>query len=226
MLRHTVLKHLSCADFELALARLCRLPPKRVVNPLFSLLYSRDPETKWKAVTAMGAVVAKLGQEDVESARVIIRRLMWNLNDESGGIGWGSPEAMGEILARHNGLAEEYYRILISYAREDGNFQEQAAVLRGVLWGIARLSQARPDLIKGSAPYLIPYLKARDPELRGLAAWIMGTLDIEEVCPDLEQLATDVEPLTIYRNGGLASYRVGDLATEALQRLSSRTLRT
>lgn len=169
----------------------------------------------------MGAVVAKLGQEDLESARVIIRRLMWNLNDESGGIGWGSPEAMGEILARHNGLAEEYYRILISYAREDGNFQEQAAILRGVLWGIARLSQVRPDLIRDSAPYLIPYLKARDPELRGLAAWIMGSLNIEKVRPDLEQLATDVEHFTIYRNGGLAKYRVGDLASEALQRLSS-----
>ena len=36
---------------------------------------------------------------------------MWTLNDESGGIGWGSPEVMGEILAAHKGLAEIQGRI-------------------------------------------------------------------------------------------------------------------
>jgi len=32
----------------------------------------------------------------------------------------GSPEAMGEILAAHSGLAQEYAVILLSYAREEG----------------------------------------------------------------------------------------------------------
>ncbi|MEA3417440.1 MAG: hypothetical protein U9R02_15080 [Thermodesulfobacteriota bacterium] len=53
----------------------------------------------------MGVVVSNLADHDMESARVIMRRLIWNLNDESGGIGWGSPEAMGEIMARNNRLA-------------------------------------------------------------------------------------------------------------------------
>jgi hypothetical protein len=46
----------------------------------------------------MGEVMAHLADKDMESARVIMRRLMWSLNDESGGIGWGAPEAMGEIV--------------------------------------------------------------------------------------------------------------------------------
>jgi hypothetical protein len=58
-----------------------------VINTLFSFLYNSDPAIKWNAATAMGAAVARLAHEDTESARVIIRRLMWNLNDESGGIG-------------------------------------------------------------------------------------------------------------------------------------------
>jgi len=58
----------------------------------------------------------------MESARVIMRRLMWSLNDESGGIGWGAPEAMGEIMARHEQLTKEYSAILGSYIREDGKF--------------------------------------------------------------------------------------------------------
>ena len=61
----------------------------------------------------MGALVFSLAEQDMESARVVMRRLMWNLNDESGGIGWGSPEAMGEIMARHSGLAEEYSKISV-----------------------------------------------------------------------------------------------------------------
>ena len=48
------------------------------------------------------------------------RRLIWSLNDESGGIGWGAPEAMGEILARSEKLSCEFYCILLAYIREDG----------------------------------------------------------------------------------------------------------
>ena len=70
----------------------------------------------------MGAVVEKLAWEDMEGARVIMRRLMWSLNEESGGIGWGAPEAMAEIMARHLELAREYSHMLISYMDYEGNF--------------------------------------------------------------------------------------------------------
>jgi len=53
----------------------------------------------------MGRVVSSLAEKDMESARVVMRRLMWNLNEESGGIGWGCPEAMGETMARSAPLA-------------------------------------------------------------------------------------------------------------------------
>ena len=97
-LKQKVLELLKSEDLGRAIDQLCRLSPRHAVNPLFSFLYHRDEQIKWRAVNAMGAIVSKLADEDMESARVIIRRLMWNLNDESGGIGWGSPEAMGEIL--------------------------------------------------------------------------------------------------------------------------------
>lgn len=51
-------------------------------------------------------------------------RLMWTLNDESGGIGWGAPETMAEAMACHPHIAEEYVCILLFYIREDGNFLE------------------------------------------------------------------------------------------------------
>ena len=167
---------LKSADFDRSLEEILQFPARRVINPLFSFLYNSDEQIRWRTITAMGAVVAKLADEDMESARVIMRRLMWNLNDESGGIGWGSPEAMGEILACNETLAKEYAHILISYIREEGNFQEHKLMQRSVLWGIGRLSQVRPELVKGAVPYLLPYLKSRDDTARGLAVWIMGYL--------------------------------------------------
>jgi hypothetical protein len=115
---------LNQGNLDKALVEIGRLPPRQTINPLLSFIQSGNEKIKWGAVKAMGVVVSQLADLDLESARVIMRRLMWSLNDESGGIGWGSPEAMGEILATHRGLAHEYAHILLSYAREDGNYLE------------------------------------------------------------------------------------------------------
>jgi len=107
-LKKEILALLRDEAFEKSLEKIYLMPARGVVNPLFSFFYNTEELVKWRAITAMGAVVARLADEDLESARIVMRRLMWNLNDESGGIGWGSPEAMGEIMARHDILAKEY----------------------------------------------------------------------------------------------------------------------
>ena len=167
---------LKSADFDRTIQELRHLPPKQVINPLFSFLQQTDPGIKWAAIKAMGAIVAKMADDDIESARVVMRRLMWNLNDESGGIGWGSPEAMGEILASHAELAKEYAHILISYTRKDGNYLEHDILQRGLLWGIKRLAETRPHLVQDAAPYLLPYLKSNDAEVRNLAEQVLHVL--------------------------------------------------
>ena len=170
-LKKEILELLSHKDFEKSLEKIRQLPARQAVNPLFSFFYNSDELVKWRAVAAMGAVVSNLADHDMESARVIMRRLIWNLNDESGGIGWGSPEAMGEIMARHERLAGEYHKILVSYIMPDGNYLEHEILQRGVLWGIGRLAHARPHLVKNFADLLCPYMESPDPILRGLAAW-------------------------------------------------------
>ena len=218
-LKRKVYDLLKSTDFDQALEDIQQFPARRVVNPLFALLYNNNERIKWRTVTAMGAVVARLADEDMESARVILRRLMWNLNDESGGIGWGSPEAMGEILARQKKLAEEFAPILISYAREDGNFQEHEFMQRGVLWGMGRLSQVRPHLVKDAAPHLMPYLKSPDAGVRGLSAWVMGYIGAEEAREGLESLTEDEADLQIYVDRRLVKQKVKELAEEALEKL-------
>jgi len=213
-LKKEVLVLLREEDFNQALEAIRSLPARRVINPLFSFLCSVDPRMRWRAITAVGVVVADTADEDMESARVIMRRMIWNLNDESGGIGWGLPEAMGETLARHEGLACEYVNILVSYVREDGNFLEHQPLQRGVLWGLARLAQARPELLQNVLPHVKPFLSSEDPNLRGLAVWILGLVGGGRGEPLLTELENDTSEFTLYQNGRERTYRIGEIARQ------------
>jgi len=197
------------------------MPPRKLINPLFSFLYSGDPQIKWAAVKAMGQVVSTLADLDIEAARVVMRRLMWNLNDESGGIGWGSPEAMGEILACHEGLAREYAHIMISYMKEDGNYLELELLQRGLLWGIARAFSRRPGVFKEAAPLVMPYLQSQDASVRGLAAWVLGGMEFEPALKHLEPLTADDTLIEIYPESQLVRCRVKDMAEGAIKSLGS-----
>jgi hypothetical protein len=138
-------------DFDEALEEIAAFPARRVINPLISFLSSGDEKLKHRAVTAVGAVVSKLADEDIESAREIMRRLVWSLTEEAGAIGWGAPWAMGEIMSRHEKLAEEFHGILISYIDPGGdNFLEFEPLQKDALRGIERLAEVRPHLVKGS----------------------------------------------------------------------------
>jgi hypothetical protein len=203
-------------DFAAGLAALQQMSPRRVVNPLFSFFYSGDLLLRWRAVSAMGAVVAALAADEMESARVVMRRLLWNLNDESGGIGWGSPEAMGEITARSAPLAREFAPLLVSYVRPDGNFLEHPILQRGVLWGLGRLVHARPHVVPGASGFLLPFLGAADPFHRGLAAWAAAALPQGLTREALIELLDDPAVFLLYREPHLTEVVVGVVARAAL----------
>ncbi|MDZ7699446.1 MAG: HEAT repeat domain-containing protein [Deltaproteobacteria bacterium] len=215
-LKARVQRLLSAQDFDEAVLQLQEMPGQKVVNLLFPLLYAGDERLKMRAVRAMGAVVARLADENMEAARVIIRRFMWNLNDESGGIGWGSAEAMGEILAQHEGLAQEYAPILLSYARKDGNFQEHEMMQRGVLWGMGRLAQVKPEMVKDAVPYMAPFLESPDPLVRGHAVWVIGMTVPGAYRDDLKSLLTDDTEIQIWMDQKPITRRISDLAEEAV----------
>ena len=216
-LKKKIQKLLLQKNFRSGLAEIGSMPARKAINPLFSFLCSPDELLKWRAVTAMGEIVDRLAEADMESARVIMRRYMWQLNDESGGIGWGCPEAMGEIMARNENLAGEFWCILISYIQPDGNFLEHEVLQRGALWGVGRLAHARPPLLKTSVDYLHPYMQAGDPHLRGLAAWAAGALQNRKTAVILNQLKDDNAKLNVYLDGHIIARSVGEIAKKALQ---------
>ncbi|MBE9543223.1 MAG: HEAT repeat domain-containing protein [Proteobacteria bacterium] len=215
-LKQQIRQLLQSEDGDNWLDEIRRLPLKQAVSPLFSFLCSIDERVKWRAVTALGMLVSDLAASDMESARVVMRRFIWNLNDESGGIGWGCPESMAEVMAQNKRLAGEYGRILISYIQPEGNYLEHEVLQRGVLWGVGRLAHARPKYTRTIGGYLIPYMETGDPILRGLAAWAAGPAGGAESISQLKQLADDPSELMLYRNGKFDQYSVGQLAREAL----------
>jgi len=178
ILRRRVRELLGSGDWEQVLMELRKISPRKAINPLISVFYDSDTELRSKAISVFGQVVADLANEDMEAARVVMRRLMWTLNDESGGIGWGAPEAMAEAMACHPRLAEEYVHILLSYIREDGNFLEYEPLRRGALWGIGRLAQVYPEMLieLDAAKYIRPYLEDDDESSRELSALALRML--------------------------------------------------
>ena len=217
-LKKKILELLDSNDFKKSLDEICQYPARKAVNPLFSFFYNKNDLIKWRAITAMGAMVSGLADQDMESARVVMRRLLWNLNDESGGIGWGSPEAMGEIMARHAGIAEEYAFLLVSYVNEQGNYLEHPVLQRGVLWGLGRLAHSRPRLVNHAAPFLLPYMQSEDAYHRGLSAWTARALGNELTKPLLQNLSHDKALINIFIDMNLIEVTVGQLAREALSK--------
>ncbi len=200
--------------------QLSLLPAREVMNPLLSFLYSENELARWRAVTVIGKVMRNLAERDMESAREFMRRLMWSLNEESGGIGWGAPEAMGEIMACQEKLATEYAPIFISYLDPRGNFIAYEMLQRGLLWGLIRLAESRPGLAVGAAAHIGRYLESGDATVRGLAAWAAGLLQARATRPKLEVLLKDEAELRIYYDVKFTLHKVRELAEKGLALLN------
>jgi len=208
-----------------------RYAPMEVVNPLFSALCATSETVRWNAIRAFGWVVPAMADEDFESARIVMRRFLWSLNDESGGIGWGAPEAMAEIMVQDDRLLGEYLHMLISYTRDDGpelfqdgNYIELPMLQRGLLWGLARLCATRGKRMRaaGIADDLKNYLDSPDGVVRGLAIWALSVLGEESARAKIAKLCKDKDELSIYIEGEETRYTVGELAERYLRTVGTR----
>ena len=220
-LKKETLGLLRSPDFDEALAEVLDRPLKRVINPLFSFLCNNDETIRWRAIKAIGAVVKKLWTEDREAARIMMRRLMWTLNDESGGIGWGAPEAMGEIMAVNDALAEEYASVLVSYMDEDSNFLEHEPLQPGLLWAVARLGRVRPDLVRSAQDYLSFYLESENAVVRGYAIMLVGILKAEKLLPKVWGFLNDESEISLNIDDALVEKTIKELAEETVAQLDN-----
>jgi len=147
-MRRAVSEHLALPDSEARLDALRALPRAKVLPALLSQMASPDETVKLRTAEALGVLVADLADEDKKAALEIMGRLHWSLSEESGAIGWGALEAMGEIVARHDGLAKKYAGILVSYITQDDDFLEHEPLLCGAAWAVGRAAESRPEQMR------------------------------------------------------------------------------
>lgn len=196
-----------------ALQLLEEIPDEQLVNHLFHHFYMGDELLKFRAVTAMGQLGMRLAARKMERARILMRRIMWNLNDESGGIGWGSPEAMGEILGQSQELAREFKSILFSYLDTGKNHIEHDLLQRGVIWGVGTYLKAAPQELEPVTEGMLHlYLRSKDPIKRGYACRALihaQAFDCRKIPADI---ATDTASLDIYTGWNFVESRISDMA--------------
>lgn len=195
-----------------ALNKLKEIPDAQLTGHLFAHFYHMNELIKLRSTTAMGELVRRLSGTSMEKARIILRRIMWNLNDESGGIGWGSPEAMGEILSKSPELAEEFKSILFSYLDTGGNHIEHDILQRGVLWGIGTYLESAPqDLDAATSTQLYTHLCSPDHLKRGYA--VRALINAQKfdcrVLPD--QIRSDNTAINIYTGWNFVNTRISDM---------------
>lgn len=212
--------------------------PVEYVGPFLSFLLRED--VRRQATWGLALAVRTVAAEDKEAARTIMRRLMWSMNEESGNIGWGIPEAMGAILAKTPFLAEEYWRILFSYVREtdgDDNFIDHEPLRRGAYWGIAHLAAHAPRFSSAAFARLVPGLEEPSPTARAVVAWgITRLLEAREHAAPLPPLGGEAvakarellnamlrqpdEPVSFFGEDALVENGLHSLARQALEALS------
>lgn len=197
------LEALSSPHWRMALESLGEGVSRGLLSQALGALCSQEPQLRWRAVEAVGLLVSKVAAKDLEAAKEVVRRLLWSLNEESGSIGWGAPEALAEILARENELAKDFLPIFVSFLEPAHLLRIPPAIAQGFLWGVFRLGKpyrealGKPEVLQG----IKAFLASPDPSSRGMALLALKSLGAWESLSELESLSHDREVFTYMEKG-------------------------
>ncbi len=225
LLKKEVLCLLQKSSLDEIFQKLEDYPEHRLINLLFIALCHPEELVRWRAVCSFGRLVPAIAHKDLEAARVVMRRFLWSLNDESGGVGWGVPEAMAEIMCHSSLIRKEYLHMLLSYMREDGdelfqdgNFLELPMLQRGLLWGIGRLCQEHRQemLAQQIIEDIIAYLESPDLQVRCLAIWCLSLLRTKTTLNTILRFRDCPDLLHLFLNGEIREIPIAELVRSAL----------
>jgi AraC family transcriptional regulator of adaptative response/methylated-DNA-[protein]-cysteine methyltransferase len=173
----TELEAMLAAEDYPALLRVSRDAPARTLRYLTARLYSPDPEIKWRAVNALGALAADHALLSDQKLSEQLRRYFWFLNDESGAVPFGIPEAIGEVISCRPSLQEAFLPLICSMVNEE-EVTQTGAIERGVIWAIGRVGVPAVRCNADILPRIRSMAAAHsDPETRQVAQWALRRLE-------------------------------------------------
>lgn len=186
---------------------------KRILTKLISLTYDKINVISWRAIEAIGIMTGMCAESDPELVRHTAERLLWMIREESGGIGWSSPEILGEIVRNNPELCKDIAPIIVS-------FHDEIPLRAGVLHAVARIGKKNSEMTAYAIPLTLSYLTDTDPQVRGNAAWALGEVGAIGSVTHLEKLKKDNSVVQFYESGELKEKTVGEISSEALKKIS------
>jgi len=211
-LKQSVHELLSKRDFQTLIA-LCERDRHAWQEVRFSL-YSLEERLRWSAVEAAAKLMElwwKSGRQ--EKVRQYVRTLFWSMNEESGGIGWSSPQAVAEIIATIPEIAEPYGSMMIAHTIDE------PPLVNGCLWGIGRMGRLIADSLAFFQKQILATFLIDDARTLGLATWAMGEAGFSPAKPQIEKLSSRAEPVAIYINGEFTVRTLHDWAAGSLMKM-------
>ena len=198
---------------------------KRVLSHLIRFAYDKDTLVGWRAIKAIGHASKMLVKTDDEFLRVTMRKLLWSLSDESGGIGWAAPEILGEIVRAD---PEKFSDIIPLIA---GIYEIEEKVFRpGVVYALASIAEIAPERVACYQKIIIMALVDADPLVRIYALTLVenvwnASLDKnlwskeyrDRVLNVTNSLINDVGVAILYQNNGFCDFQVGEVASKVLK---------
>lgn len=220
--RNEIRKHLEENDLQFAVSSL--LQDRKTLSVLIRLSYAKDTLVGWRAILAVGIAARELVLTDRAFLREVCRKLLWSLSDESGGIGWSSPELLGEIVsAEPRQFADLIPLIANVYDIEEKVFRP------GVVYALRRIAESDPALVLEHQKVVIASLADTDPLVRVRGLELVGHLWAEatgskewsqefqqRIRQAIDNLIGDREETWVYQGSGYVSIMVGETASNTI----------
>lgn len=211
-MKDVIAARLDDNDFE----SICEmaLRHRSVLGILNRFAFDKTTLVGWRAILAIGCVARKLIVGEYEFIRITIRKLLWSLSDESGGIGWSSPEILGEIVSADPGKMSDVIPLIAEvYGIEEATFRP------GVLYALKRIAEVKPEAILPYKNLAQKGLFEPDPLARIYAMDLIAELmKIEElsqdICEALRSVKNDRSVGWIYKDGGFVSVEVREYVSK------------
>ncbi len=219
-MKQAVLDALETNDFE-AIERLA-LQSRKVLSVLVRLAYDKETLVGWRAIVAAGQVASVYIRNNYEFLRETVRKLLWSLTDESGGIGWSAPELLGEIVSSDPKKFSDVVPLIAEV------FCIEEAVFRpGVLYAFKRIAEIHPEMITPFQKIILGGLSEQDPKTRIYAIELvmmltkhLGRENLDSMRQQVAALTQDEREAWIYEGDGFSGVVVKEFAAEAMRRLS------